>query len=177
MKQPLNEQFRRMQKLAGIITESQLNEVELTDLDPEFEKTVKEIFGETVQVEKIDVTYRPSTDTGGKPHLYMGVTIPSVGDKDNYKGALLNIGFWNREGKGVVQYDNYSKDREATAVEFEEKLIPAFKKAAAKTLGAIVKDPQQLSKSTLGVGYEYEEKDQEDLNNYITELPSVPLVK
>jgi hypothetical protein len=28
MKQPLNEQFRRMQKLAGIITESQLNEAE-----------------------------------------------------------------------------------------------------------------------------------------------------
>jgi hypothetical protein len=29
MKQPLNEQFRRMQKLAGIITENQINEVEM----------------------------------------------------------------------------------------------------------------------------------------------------
>ena len=29
MKQPLNEQFIRMQKLAGIITENQINEVEM----------------------------------------------------------------------------------------------------------------------------------------------------
>ena len=33
MKQPLNEQFRRMQKLAGIITESQLNESRFVDQD------------------------------------------------------------------------------------------------------------------------------------------------
>ena len=33
MKQPLNEQFRRMQKLAGIITESKINEVE--EITPE----------------------------------------------------------------------------------------------------------------------------------------------
>jgi hypothetical protein len=72
-KQILSEEFRRMQKLAGIITEEQLNEVELklADLGPDFEKTVKEIFGETVVVKDIDISYRPSTDTGSKPYLYM----------------------------------------------------------------------------------------------------------
>ena len=33
MKQSLNEQFRRMQKIAGIITESQLNESRFVDQD------------------------------------------------------------------------------------------------------------------------------------------------
>jgi len=176
-KQIISEEFKRMQVLAGLITESQLNEtveLKLADLGPEFEKTIKEIFGETVKVEDIKVTYRPSTDTGGKPHLYMGVTIPSVGDKDNYKGALLDIGFYNKEGKGVVKFDNYSKDKEATAKEFEEKLIPAFKKAAAIVLGKIVKDPKQLDQAT-GGGYKYEEKDQADLDKYITELPNLSL--
>jgi hypothetical protein len=32
MKQPLNEQFHRMQKLAGIITENKINEAEVTTL-------------------------------------------------------------------------------------------------------------------------------------------------
>ena len=156
---------------------SKMNEVELkiTDLGPEFEKVAKEIFGDTVVVKDIDVAYRPSTDTGNKPHLYMGVTIPSVGDKDNYKGALLNIGFYNKEGKGVVKYDNYSKDKEATAKEFEEKLIPAFKKAAAIALGKVVKDPNQLTQSTVGSGYKYEEKDQADLDKYVAELPNLSL--
>jgi len=177
-KQILSEEFQRMQKLAGIITESQLNEtieMKLTDLGPEFEKVVKEIFGENVEIKDIDVSYRPSTDTGNKPHLYMGVTIPSVGDKDNYKGALLNIGFYNKEGKGVVKFDNYSKDKAATAIEFEKTLIPAFKKAATLVLGKIVKDPKQLDQATVGFGYKYEEKDQADLDKYISELPNLSL--
>jgi hypothetical protein len=157
------------------IKESQLNEVELkiTDLGPDFEKTVKEIFGDTVVVKDIDVSYRPSTDTGGKPYLYMGAIIPQT--KESTKGVLLSIGFFNKEGKGVVKYDNYSKDKEATAQEFETKLIPAFKKAAAIALGKIVKDPNQLNQSTVGFGYKYEEKDQADLNKYITELPNLTL--
>jgi hypothetical protein len=172
----LNEQFKRMQLLAGLITESQLNEtveLKLTDLGPEFEKVIKEIFGETVVVKDIDVTYRPSTDTGNKPHLYMSVTIPQT--KESTKGVMLNIGFYNKEGKGVVKFDNYSKDKEATAKEFEEKLIPAFKKAAAIALGKVVKDPKQLEQASVGYGYKYETKDQADLDKYITELPNLSL--
>jgi len=174
MAQLINE-AKRFQKLAGLITESQLNEVELklTDLGPEFEKVVKEIFGETVGVQDINVTYRPSTDTGSKPYLYMSCVIPQT--KESTKGAMLNIGFSNAEGKGKVSYQNYSKDKEATAKEFEEKLIPAFKKAAAVALGKVVKDPNQLSQSTVGGGYKYEEKDQADLDKYITELPNLSL--
>jgi hypothetical protein len=169
-----------MQKLAGIITESQLNEVvefKLTDLGSDFVKTLEEIFGENAKVTNIKVYYRPSTDTGGKPHLYMGVTIPSVGNEDSYKGALLDIGFYNKEGKGVVKFNNYSKDKQATATEFEEKLIPAFRKAAAIVLQKVVKDPNLLNQATIGSGYEYEEKDQADLDKYIQELPNVPLVR
>ena len=159
------------------INESQLNEVELklADLGPEFEKTVKEIFGETVVVKDINVSYRPSSDTGGKPYLYMGCTIPQT--KESPKGIMLNIGFFNKEGKGIVKYDNYSQDKAATAEEFENKLIPAFKKVAAVALGKIVKDPNQLNQSTVGSGYKYEEKDQADLDKYISELPNVPLMK
>lgn len=176
MKTQINE-IKRMQLLAGVINESQLNEAELklADLGPDFEKTVKEIFGETVVVKDIDVSYRPSTDTGGKPHLYMGVTIPQT--KESPKGVMLNIGFFNKEGKGIVKYDNYSQDKVATSKEFEDKLIPAFKKAAALALGKIVKDPNQLNQSTVGSGYKYEEKDQADLDNYVSELPNVPLMK
>ena len=176
MKTQINE-IKRMQLLAGVINESQLNEVELklADLGPDFEKIAKEIFGETVAVKDIDVSYRPSSDTGGKPYLYMGVTIPQT--KESPKGAMLSIGFFNKEGKGVVKYDNYSQDKVATSKEFEEKLIPAFKKAAALALGKIVKDPNQLNQSTVGSGYKYEEKDQADLDRYISELPNVPLMK
>jgi len=174
MAQLINE-AKRFQKLAGIIKESQLNEVELklTDLGPEFEKVAKEIFGDTVVVKDIDVTYRPSTDTGSKPYLYMSAVIPQT--KESPKGVMLSIGFSNKEGKGMVKYDNYSKDKEATAKEFEEKLIPAFKKAAAIALGKVVKDPNQLTQSTVGGGYKYEEKDQADLDKYISELPNLTL--
>jgi len=177
MKTQINE-IRRMQQLAGILNESQLNEsIELNpnDLGPEFMQIAKEIFGDTVKIQNVEATYRPSTDTGCKPHLYMGVTIPSVGDRDNYKGVLLNIGFFNKEGKGVVNYDNYSKDKQSTAEEFNTKLIPAFKKAAALILGKLVKNPQELSQATVGSGYKYEEKDHADLDKYVSELPNLPL--
>lgn len=103
----------------------------------------------------------------------MSVTIPQT--KESPKGVMLNIGFYNKEGKGVVKFDNYSQDKEATAKEFEEKLIPAFKKAAAITLGKIVKDPKQLDQAIAGYGYKYEEKDQADLDKYMTELPNLSL--
>jgi hypothetical protein len=150
-------------------------EYTLQDLGPDFERTAKEIFGDTVKIQDIKATYRPSTDTGSKPHLYMSVTIPSVGDKDNYKGVLAGLGFYNPEGKGVVKLDNYSKDKQATAEEFKTKLAPALKKAAMVLLGKLVKNPQELSKITVGSGYKYEEKDQADLDNYIAQIPNLPV--
>jgi hypothetical protein len=97
----------RMNQLAGLITESQarkmmavLNEyveMDLNDLGPEFEKTIKEIFGETVKVIDIKATYRPSTDTGSKPSLYMSITIPQT--KESNKALLLSIEF-DKEGNG-----------------------------------------------------------------------------
>jgi hypothetical protein len=172
----------RMNQLAGLITESQarkmmavLNEyveMDLNDLGPEFEKTIKEIFGETVKVIDIKATYRPSTDTGSKPSLYMSITIPQT--KESNKALLLSIEF-DKEGNGFIKYDNYSKDKEGTKEEFNTKLIPAFKKAAVSVLGKLVKNPEQLTSATLGSGYKYEEKDQADLDKYITKILSAPI--
>ena len=146
-------------------------EMDLNDLGPEFEKTIKEIFGETVKVVDIKATYRPSTDTGSKPSLYMSITIPQT--KESNKALLLSIEF--DKGNGFIKYDNYSKDKEGTKEEFNTKLIPAFKKAAVSVLGKVVKNPEQLTSATVGSGYKYEEKDQADLDKYITEIPSAPI--
>ena len=150
-------------------------EYTLQDLGPDFERTAKEIFGDTVKIQDIKATYRPSTDTGSKPHLYMNVTIPSVGDKDSYKGVLAGVGFWDKEGKGEVYLSNYSKDKQATAEEFKTKLTPALKKAAMVLLGKLVKNPEALTQATVGLGYKYEEKDQADLDSYIPQIPNLPV--
>jgi len=157
----LSEEFRRMQKLAGIITESQFLkeniEINLNDLGPDFENTIKEIFGETVQVKDITATYRPSSDTGSKPALNMQLTIPQ--SNESTKAVLLSLNF----------------DKEGTKEEFNTKLVPAFKKSAVLVLGKLVKNPEELSQATTGAGYKYEEKDQADLDKYITEIPNLPI--
>ena len=172
----LSEEFRRMQKLAGIITESQFLkeniEINLNDLGPDFENAIKEIFGETVQVKDITATYRPSSDTGLKPALNMQLTIPQ--SNGSTKAILLRLNF-DKEGNGMISYDNYSKDKEGTKEEFNTKLVPAFKKAAGLVLGKLVKNPEELSQATTGTGYKYEEKDQADLDKYITEIPNLPI--
>jgi len=150
-------------------------EYTLADLGPDFERTAKEIFGDTVKIQDIKATYRPSTDTGDKPQLSMSVTIPSVGDRDSYKGVLAAVGFWNKDGKGEVYLDNYSKDKQGTVEEFKTKLAPALRKAAMVLLGKVVKNPEALSQATVGLGYKYEEKDQADLDNYITQIPNLPV--
>ena len=178
----MNKEFLKMQKLAGLITESQykeklgvLNEsieINLNDLGSDFTQTLKQIFGDNVKVEDATVRYRPSTDTGKQPEFTFRITIPSVGDKDNYKGALLYTNFLS-DGKGMVKYDNYSKDKVTTAKEFDEKLIPAWKKASALVLGNILKNPEELNQATVGIGYKYEEKDLEDLKKYVASIPSL----
>jgi len=147
-------------------------EMDLNDLGPEFEKTIKEIFGETVKVVDIKATYRPSTDTGAKPMLYISITIPQT--KESTKALLLSIVF-EKDGQGYISYNNYSKDKEDTKEEFNNKLVPAFKKAAVLTLGKLIKNPNQLTSATMGGGYKYEEKDQADLDKYVSEIPNLPI--
>jgi hypothetical protein len=181
----LNESFLKMQKLAGVITEGQyrkkvqmLNEaleIEWSELGNDFTQAIQQVFGKTVKIQDAEVRYRPSSDTGKQPEFTFGVTIPSVGDKDNYKGALLYTNFLS-DGNGFVGYDNYSKDKEATAEEFDKTLIPAWKKASAFVLGNLLKKPEELNKATIG-GYKYEEKDLEDLKKYVASVPNLAIKK
>ena len=181
----MNESFLKMQKLAGVITEGQyrkkvqmLNEaleIEWSELGNDFTQAIQQVFGKTVKIQDAEVRYRPSSDTGKQPEFTFGVTIPSVGDKDNYKGALLYTNFLS-DGNGFVGYDNYSKDKEATAEEFDKTLIPAWKKASAFVLGNLLKKPEELNKATIG-GYKYEEKDLEDLKKYVASVPNLAIKK
>lgn len=183
-KEELNESFLYMQKLAGLITESEyqkkkqsLNEaleIEWSELGNDFTQAIQQIFDKTVKIQDAEVRYRPSSDTGKQPEFTFGVTIPSVGDKDNYKGALLYTNFLS-DGNGFVGYDNYSKDKEATTKEFNEKLIPVWKKASAFVLGNLLKKPEELNKATVGSGYKYEEKDLEDLKKYVASIPNLAI--
>jgi hypothetical protein len=149
-------------------------EINMNQLDIEFLKTTKEIFGETVKLEDIKVTYRPSTDTGSKPTLSISVTIPQT--KESNKGLFLSIDF-DKDGVGTIYYDNYSKDKQSTSEEFNTILIPAFKKASTKLLEDLIKQPDKMSKATVGLGYKYEEKDQEDLNRYVSEIKNLNKIK
>jgi hypothetical protein len=176
MKQILSEEFRRMQKLAGIINEAiyipheEYLEIKGSELGNDFTQAIQQVFGKTVKVEDAKVTYRPSTDTGKQPEFIFSIEIPSVGDKDNYKGVLLQTVFLS-DGNGFVEYDNYSKNKKATAKEFDEILIPAWKKASAFVLGDVLKTPEKLV--TVGYGYKYEEKDLEDLKKYVDRIPNL----
>lgn len=147
--------------------------VDLNELGPEFEQTLKEIFGDPVSIDHINAQYRPSTDTGTKPTLSLYLAIRKT--NENPKAIFLAI-FFDKDG-GRVQYRNDSTDKEGTEQEFNNKLFPAFKKAASSYLGKFVKNPQALTKSTVGYGYEYEEKDQADLDKYVSEIPNVPAKK
>ena len=149
-------------------------EISANELDSDFLKTAKEIFGEGVNFQDIKVTYRPNSDTGAKPYLSISITIPQT--KESNKGILLIIEF-NKEGIGSIYYDNYSQEKQSTSEEFNTKLVPAFKNAATTILGKIIKDPEKLSKATVGLGYSYEEKDQEDLNKYVSEIKDLKSIK
>lgn len=148
-------------------------DVELRELGPEFEQTLKEIFGDSVRIAYINAKYRPSTDTGSKPSLSLYLAISK--SNENPKGIFLAIAFDNNGGR--VQYRNDSTDKASTEVEFNNTLFPAFKKAASLYLGRFVRNPQALTKATVGYGYEYEEKDQADLDKYVSEIPNVPTKK
>jgi hypothetical protein len=66
MKQPLNEQFRRMQKIAGIITESQLNESRFVDQDFKDLKVQQDI------LEKVSNFYREKAEKLGVDRKLIG---------------------------------------------------------------------------------------------------------
>jgi len=151
---------------------SEAVELNLKELGPEFEQAIKEIFGDTVKVQDIKATYRPSSDTGAKPELVLQLTIPQT--NESTKAILLSLVF-DKDGNGRISYDNYSKDKEGTKEEFNNKLVPAFKKAASLYLGKLVKNPEGLSQATVGFGYKYEEKDQADLDKYVSEIPNLAI--
>jgi hypothetical protein len=75
MKQPLNEQFRRMQKIAGIITESQLNESRFVDQDFKDLKVQQDI------LEKVSTFYREKAKK-------LGVDRKLIGDFNQAINAL-----------------------------------------------------------------------------------------
>jgi hypothetical protein len=67
MKQPINEEFRRMQKLAGIVNESQLNETFNPFLDTEEGGYMREYIDDVVEdsmgePEALDLRYRSDFD-------------------------------------------------------------------------------------------------------------------
>ena len=148
-------------------------DLNLNDLGTEFGQTVKEIFGDSVDVQDLVATYRPSTDTGAKPILYLSFSVPT---NQSPKALFVTIGF-DSKGNGVIQYNNYSKDKESSEQEFNNKLFPALRKAASLYLGKLVKNPQGLTQATVGSGYKYEEKDQADLDKYVSEIPNLPAKK
>lgn len=149
-------------------------DLQMTDFDSSFQNQLKYMFGgENVKLQDFEVAYRPSTDTGGKPHLYITFKIGQTANSN--KGIMLSAGVWNKEGKGVVEYQNYSEDKNATKSEFEDQLIPAFKKAAVRLLGSLIKNPTKMNQATVGSGYKYEEADAESLEQYVRDLPNWPI--
>ena len=65
MKQPLNEEFRRMQKLAGLINESQLNEAFNPFLDTEEGGYMREYIDDVVE----DSMGEPESLEIGRAHV------------------------------------------------------------------------------------------------------------
>jgi hypothetical protein len=94
MKQILSEEFRRMQKLAGIINESQLEEAANEDL--ELKSAAKQIFSVLKKYE-LKPSYEadgkrfyyndPNQSFGARVHIYNGVMIVAV----SYEGIWQTI--------------------------------------------------------------------------------------
>jgi len=176
----LNE-IKRMQQLAGLITESQLNEtVDTVDFGPEWNKITSEIFGSTLKIYDKDLTYRPSTDTGKKPVLYVQWTGRADYDdngtkKYKYLGISTTFNPLNNQENGAISVTIDGSDKDALKKEVEEKLIPIWRKASQDYLAKAIKNADLMKDATVGGGYKYEEKDQADLDNYITQIPNLPV--
>ena len=133
MKQPLNEQFRRMQKIAGIITESQLNESRFVDQDFKDLKVQQDI------LEKVSNFYREKAEK-------LGVDRKLIGD---FLGAMHDL-------DAAIFKANYNKVNENSTNEAEEESIPTINSSdilkiqqspeVKKLAAAILKDPKSIDK-------------------------------
>ena len=179
MKKQLNEQFKRMQLLAGLITESQLSEtIDTVDFGPEWNKITSEIFGSTLKIYDKDLTYRPSTDTGKKPVLHVKWTGRADYDDNGTKkykmlGISTTINPLNNQENGAIDVTINGSDKDALKKEVEEKLIPIWKKASHDYLAKAIKNADLMKDATVGGGYKYEEKDAADLENYVKLIPGL----
>lgn len=144
-----------------------------SDFGPEFMAKAKEIFGDDVKINDIKLNYRPSTDTGKEPDLSLMFEIPKTQSKGRGGLFVIQMGpFVNS-----ASYRNYSQDKEESATAIEDAFIPAFKTAAVSILDKAIKNPELLTKATTGFGYEYEPKDQADLEKYVASIPKLPIDK
>jgi hypothetical protein len=127
MKQSLNEQFRRMQKLAGIITESQLNEAEEESIptinssdilkiqqSPEVKKLAAAISKDPKSIDKLNQIMKKA---GVTLQEVEGVNIdaedikniaaviaPSLNEYEERAGAgdIVSAGFWLGAGATLI---------------------------------------------------------------------------
>lgn len=97
MKQPLNEQFRRMQKIAGIVTENQVNEAKIANLDLNKLKAIL-----------IQATKTIGEDGGGYPLL----------EKDDVKEILTYLKYVLKAIKSNDE-DDYEALEDMTPPTFE----------------------------------------------------------
>ena len=143
------------------------------DFGPEFMAKAKEIFGDDVKMNDIKLNYRPSTDTGKEPDLSLMFEIPKTQSKGRGGLFVIQVGPFANS----ASYRNYSQDKEESATAIEDVFMPAFKTAAVSILGKAIKNPELLTKATTGSGYEYEPKDQADLEKYVASIPKLPVKK
>jgi len=157
----------------GKLLKEDSTSIPLNDFGPEFMAKAKEIFGDDVKIEDIKLNYRPSTDTGKEPDLSLVLEIPRTSSKGRGGMFVVQMGpFYNQ-----ATYRNFSKDKEESTPAIEDTFLPAFKTAAADVLGKAIKNPELLTKATTGMGYEYEPKDQANLEKYVASIPKLPVKK
>ena len=147
--------------------------IPLNDFGPEFMAKAKEIFGDDVKIEDIKLKYSPSTDTGKEPDLSLMFEIPSTQSKGRGGLFVVQMGPYSNS----FLFRNFSKDKEESATAIEDAFLPAFRTAAVSVLGKAIKNPELLTKATIGVGYKYEPKDQADLEKYVASIPKLPVKK
>ena len=126
MKQPLNEQFRRMQKIAGIITE-------IIDQD------LKDLQAQHDILKKVSIFYREKAEK-------LGVDRKLIGD---FLGAMHDL-------DAAIFKANYNKVNENSTNEAEEESIPTINSSdilkiqqspeVKKLAAAILKDPKSIDK-------------------------------
>ena len=148
-------------------------DIPLNDFGSEFVAKAKEIFGDDFKLTDSKVYYNPSNDTGGAPNLSFGFIIPQTQSKG--KGVNIAIQQGKNFGDGYISYREISKEKGSMKDELENVFIPLFRKVATSILAKTVKSPELLTKATTGFGYEYEPKDQADLDKYVANIPKLPV--